>query len=440
MLEPLFVEYLKGLSADDRNRIGTREILWEPGCIADTTALVMRYYGAGAEVFVLSDRNTEVAAGTIVKDALRTFTLRELILGEVVHPDRETVGRVATAVERANPDLVIVVGSGVLSDIGKRVALECEVPNWVVATAPSVDAYSAPRSALHFDNYHQSVPAWASEVVVCDPDVVANAPRRLIAAGIGDLFAKFTAYLDWQVANFVTGESIDFESASIALKSGRRGLEGGVAFAKNPIESSMQMMDGAITSGLAMQLVGNSRPAAGLEHTVAHFWQQSGAVENADLNLHGVLTGVATRQVAALYRTVYRTLATVDVLPEGVALRRPESLPEDMEPFAKKIDQESAARDFSQEGREARRAAFIEHREEIANLADAVLGEIDRHLPRLPSEIAVDAIRLDPHRLRQSFRYAPLLRNRYGGLDLAWDTGIIEHVIAEHPDVFGVGL
>ena len=38
-------------------------------------------------------------------------------------------------------------------------------------------------------------------------------------------------------------------------------------------EGYEQLMYGLILSGLAMQMVGNSRPASGSEHHFSHFWE-----------------------------------------------------------------------------------------------------------------------------------------------------------------------
>ena len=67
------------------------------------------------------------------------------------------------------------------------------------------------------------------------------------------------------------------------------------------------LMKGLILSGLAMQMIGNSRPASGAEHHISHFIEMSPKGLNISSSaLHGEKVGVATILVAKEYKRLLR--------------------------------------------------------------------------------------------------------------------------------------
>ena len=206
--------------------------------------------------------------------------------------------------EERLPELLVSVGGGVISDLVKRVSLLLDLPNWCVATAPSVDAYSSGTSAMNVNGFHGSVPARASEVIVCDLEVMEKAPREMHLAGLGDLLAKFLAFLDWNLSRIVTGENYCRLMSDLALESARSASRPRAAWA-DPAEAARTLTDAALSSGFAMQALGGSRSAATAEHTMAHFWESAHSVGNERWDLHGILDRRGEPDHADAYRALY---------------------------------------------------------------------------------------------------------------------------------------
>ncbi|MGM0446398.1 MAG: sn-glycerol-1-phosphate dehydrogenase, partial [Bacillota bacterium] len=61
------------------------------------------------------------------------------------------------------------------------------------------------------------------------------------------------------------------------------------------------LVKGLINSGLAMQMVGSSRPASGSEHHFSHFIEMFGDDYNLDMPLHGAKVGMATLFTTSFY-------------------------------------------------------------------------------------------------------------------------------------------
>ena len=51
-----------------------------------------------------------------------------------------------------------------------------------------------------------TTPGIAPIAVIADTDIFADAPKQLIASGVGDILGKYTALSDWRIAHLVTGE------------------------------------------------------------------------------------------------------------------------------------------------------------------------------------------------------------------------------------------
>lgn len=80
---------------------------------------------------------------------------------------------------------------------------------------------------------------------------------------------------DWKITNILNGEYICDKICRMeyqALDNLKKSLPGLISGEINAYE---ELMYGLLLSGLAMQMTGNSRPASGAEHHMAHFWEMA---------------------------------------------------------------------------------------------------------------------------------------------------------------------
>ncbi len=103
-------------------------------------------------------------------------------------------------------DIVVAVGSGVMNDIGKIVANVTSNPYVIVGTAPSMDGYASGTSSMAMDGLKVSLPSACANVIIGDIDILKEAPKRLLQAGLGDMLAKYVSICEWRIANLITGE------------------------------------------------------------------------------------------------------------------------------------------------------------------------------------------------------------------------------------------
>jgi len=422
------------------HRIAAGDVLVAGDAIESAAELLRRRHGPSPTVWVLSDENTEAAAGARWKAACGRTNVRSRVLPAVPRPipSLELAEALAAEVMGSPPDLLVAVGGGVVSDLVKRVSLRAGVPNWCIATAPSVDAFSSDTAALRVAGYHQSVAARASEVIVCDLEVLGRAPRVLVLAGLGDLLAKLLANLDWKLAWLLTGEPLCVTVADLALEAAREAIAAARALDTDPGAAAGALIEAGLVSGFAMQAMGSSRPAASAEHTIAHFWEAASAARSEGPDLHGILVGAACALILPGYLELYRRLTEVEPEVEerlaACAAERPweETLEEGMRPLRGTIAQAMRGRRCDAAVLARHLAAFVRERERIVALAAPLLVELSAAIRLLeglgfPS---LGALRIPEAQRLLPVRNVRLLRHRYTSFDLAYELGMEREIVA----------
>ena len=200
-------------------------------------------------------------------------------------------------------DLILAVGAGTIHDISRYIAHNYKVPFISVPTAASGDGFVTTVAAMTLDGVKKTVPSVAPICVYADTDIFSKAPQRLTAAGISDLMAKYNCHADWKIANMVTGENFCRETVKLeekALKTVKSSIQD---ITEGEEDECEQLMYALILSGLAMQMIGNSRPASCAEHQVTHLWDME--VINGPLDaLHGEKVSVAALLVLEEYKRI----------------------------------------------------------------------------------------------------------------------------------------
>ncbi len=225
---------------------------------------------------VVCDRNTAKYNG---------FGLATVTLPADSHADEKAVA-VLDGGLHSGCDMLVALGAGTIHDVTRYVAHKRGVPFISMPTAASVDGFVSTVAAMTWNGLKQTFPAVSPVYVLADSNILCDAPFRLTASGVSDLFGKYTAIADWRIANIVTGEYIcericemEMEAVTI-VKDSLAGLK------KSDKQAVEQLMYALLLSGLAMQMVGNSRPASGSEHHLSHLWEMEIINGHVDA-LHG---------------------------------------------------------------------------------------------------------------------------------------------------------
>ena len=271
-------------------------------------------------VYMVADKNTYRVAGERVEKILREHGMLHacLVLDfDVVLPNAETIGQILLHANDVGaksdifaysplPDLILAVGSGTINDSCRLTSYRLQLPYAVVATAPSMDGYFSAGSPILHDGTKSTVQATTPQYLIADLDVLKEAPYDMMLAGIGDMFGKYTGMLDWELARDFTGEYFCEKICSDVIEATDKCLENGYRLAERDAECVKNVMEGFLVTGLGMAFTGNSRPASGSEHIVAHSWELFDVERGLPPHLHGLEVCEATRLIAIMYQMLYK--------------------------------------------------------------------------------------------------------------------------------------
>ena len=289
-------------SCGKEHRMETELAVIESGCLKKLSYYLEEYKMQGYTVAVY-DKNTYEA--TSDRHPAVDF---EIILDPTdLHANEHGV----ELLEQKLPDkaeVLIAIGSGTIHDITRYCAYTKKAEFVSCPTAASVDGFCSSVAAMTWNGCKKTLTAVAPRIVVADTDIFMNAPMRLTRSGFGDMIGKYVALTDWKIANLLSGEFYCERIAKIMLEATESVSESVDGIMEGEAPAYEKLMSGLLLSGLAMQMMGNSRPASGAEHHVSHFIEMSPPRYsfNSDA-LHGEKVGVGT----LLAMKEYKRLASI---------------------------------------------------------------------------------------------------------------------------------
>lgn len=391
-----------------------------------------------APAVVIADPNTFAAAGEAVVAAFRRagHPCGEpfLFTDPQLYAEYRYVEELISFL-RDHEAIPVAVGSGTINDLVKRAAHVTGRQYLAVATAASVDGYTAYGASITHAGSKQTFDCPAPQAIVADLDVLAAAPPLLSAAGYADLQAKVTAGADWLLADALGVEAVEPVAWDLAQGRLREALANPEGVRNGDREAISALTEGLMLGGFAMQWSRTSRPASGAEHQFSHLWDMQHHTHAGQTPSHGFKVGIATLAVARLYEALLeQPLEALDV--ERCAAAWPDWETVDAELQA--LFPEPALLAKAREETAAKHVPPGELRDQLHRLRAVwpalrqrlrtqlvPSAELARRLeavgaPSLPEQIGISA-----DRLRASFRQAYYLRRRFTVLDLAAGTGYL---------------
>lgn len=399
---------------------------------------------------IIADANTLAAAGGQVR---RDLGAAGLLAGEPlvldgkpkVSPRVEHALRIAEAL-RATDAAPIAVGSGVINDLTKYAAALAERPYVCVATAASMDGYSASGAALLDRGFKRTFACAPPVAVIADLDVIARAPAAMAAWGYGDLAGKTAAGGDWLLAEAAGEEPID--GAVWEMVQG--GLSGWLAapdrVAAGEPEALRGLVNGLVMSGLAMQDYGTSRPASGSDHQFAHLWEMEGLTSGGVPVSHGACVGLGCIASLALFEWLCRCdLSRIDA--DALARQQPDWPSVEREVKHAFADAGVAANALEEMRAKrhppeqiASRLRRIRERWPVlsARLRSTLpsAAQMQDRMARLGAGAVPEAIGLTRDDLARDYARARLIRRRYTIFDVLADLNCLDSAVA---DLFRTG-
>ena len=293
------------------HRVGVREaLLSDDAC--ERLPAVTAALGLPRGAVVIADTRTRAAAGAAVAEAFRR---RDGSVTEIVLPDPPGGGgpvcddHTRRTLDRAVPaeGLLVAVGSGVVNDLVKWMAVDTGRPYVVVPTAASMNGYTSANIAPTLKGVKSLLEGREPVAVVTSTAILRSAPAALTAAGLGDVMAKPVSSADWRLNHLVFDEFYCPFCADLIREIEPIYVQAPEAIALGRPEGLEALYEAILLTGFSMTMAGTSSPASGGEHLISHTLDMMASRDGLHHDLHGRQVGLGTLFCAALYQEVFRT-------------------------------------------------------------------------------------------------------------------------------------
>ena len=285
----------------------TRAAVIEPGCLFEFEKY-MAQFGVTGKRCALYGENSYAATADRHPRAEQKIVLDPTGL----HANEISTAEVLQKLE-SDVEVIIAVGSGTIHDIARFCAHERGIRFVSCPTGASVDGFCSTVAAMTWYGFKKTLPAVAPEIVLADIDIIKNAPMALVRSGVGDIMAKYTALAEWRIANLLTGEHFCAEIHDIMKSAADTVMDSVPGIVRGEDKAYVDVTYALIMSGIAMQMMGNSRPASGAEHHISHMIEmEPAAFKVAFPAMHGEKTGVGSLIAVREYK---RLAGISDIAP-----------------------------------------------------------------------------------------------------------------------------
>ncbi len=390
-------------SCGKNHNMTTETCIVEAGCLSKIDEYIKNCGLSGYGVAIY-DENTYRAT-----EGLHPSVSKEIILSpNGLHADNHGVA-LAMAELPEKCDYLIAVGSGTVHDITRYIAYNKGLPFVSCPTAASVDGFCSSVAAMTWDGFKKTFTAVAPKIVVADLDIISKAPAFLTNSGFGDMIGKFIALADWKIAHELTGEYFCPVIHDMTKDATQAVLDCAQDIKNRDICAFEKLMYGLLMSGLAMQLLGNSRCASGAEHHISHLieMQPDGLGAESDA-LHGEKVGVGTLIASSEYHKIKNNPSILS----GEYIPASKKYIADM--FGGKLKDSIIKENESDCASGITEKDIARHFEAIYGIISSVptYGELIKIYKLLGAKDSLDSIGISEEKLPTLLEYSPLVRNR----------------------------
>ena len=401
----------------------------------------------GASAVIVADKTTYEIAGRQVQRLLEEAGIAQdtpCVFGQDVYASWEWVEKLDAVLSRTNA-VPVAVGSGTINDLTKLSSHRNGRPYMCVATAASMDGYTAFGASITFQGAKQTFSCPAPAAIIADTGIIAAAPAIMTSSGYADLFAKIPAGADWILSDALGVEPIDGFAFSLVQDNLKSALSDTEGIRTGSVSAIEHLTEGLIFGGFAMQAHKSSRPASGADHQFSHLWDmEHHKTEDGTAPSHGFKVSIGLLASTALYEELLNhDMANLDIEACVAAWHSREDMERTAAEMFRGTDfptigvTEYGAKYVSRDelrgqltllrnGWEGIRDALREHLTPFAKAAE-MLRSVGA--PVLPEQIGIAR-----ERLLGSKRRAMYIRRRFTVLDIADRCGMldqwVDHIFA----------
>jgi glycerol-1-phosphate dehydrogenase [NAD(P)+] len=387
--------------------------------------------------WLLYDRAIEEIIQACVIGPLKMTGLPVHLLGlgepDVLLDSEETLMNAAAAAIDPQADILVGIGSGVISDLTKGIATRLGKPFILFGTAPSMNSYTSITATITVNDIKLSKWFNPANAVMLDVNILSQAPKKMIHAGVGDLVARAVCNADWKLASLLKQLYFCPLPYQMTATNELRYLEAAEGIGKSEPGAIHRLSEAILISGYSMTVLdGETSPSSGGEHILSHFWDFLYHLRGLPKNLHGSQVGVGTLIMLTMYEYI-RKLDPATLDPQKLLSQRPS--------LAKiEADNQAHFGDKAESFNEVARSKFLPDDKylELVGFVKAnwekIWAEVDPYLAtfdyihdamvKAGCPVTLEAIHRTPAEGVEALLFGSRYRTRYTLLDLAWELGV----------------
>lgn len=224
-----------------------------------------------------------------------------------VHTDMPHVQMVQESLSAGSAALSI--GSGVVTDIAKHGSFLAQqqtgghIPYVALQTANSVSAYTSNMAPTFVNGVKRTLDSRYPDALICDLEILRDAPMEMTGAGVGDMLAVFVSFPDWYLAHRLGMDDTYSELAkNLCGPIDQLFLEHADGICAGNLESVSMLAKIISLGGLAMSLTHATTPMSGFEHVMGHTLDFQAEIQHAPVTMHGSQIGLASIAGAEMYQ------------------------------------------------------------------------------------------------------------------------------------------
>lgn len=330
-------------------------------------------------------------------------------------------------------DILIGIGSGVISDLTKWIATKRSLPFMLVGSAASMNAYTSITATMTEEKVKTSRWLDPASAVLLDTDLLASAPQEMTCAGIGDLLARNISNADWKLSEKIRGTYFCPVAYHMMARYQDRFLADLDPLSENHTRVMASLGDAVLVSGYSMTVLdGETSPSSGSEHILSHFFDFQHEVFDFPRNLHGTQVGIGTLIMSAAFDLLKAMNPSAFDLDE-IERRR-------LSTAAVKLDHR---RVFGENGKKfdrvvaEKRVPDVQYRQYVSAILNAwqdIWADVEPYLmpaskirkvmESTGAETKLSGINRTAESAVQALLYGSHYRPRYTILDLMWELGL----------------
>lgn len=245
------------------HEISIAKILIKKDAIEEISEIAKELFN-GKKCLLVEDENTKRIAGDKIEKILKenNYIVDYVLINK---SSMENIKNVANLLRKY--DFSIAIGGGTPIDVAKMATYINNLEFISFPTAPSHDGIASPIVSLIEENKKKSLFTHTPIAVIVDEGIISNAPKRMIASGVGDILSKIVSLKDWELGRDEKNEYYCNKAAELVHSA----IEDTIEFIENNGKNIKSFIEALINAGVSMLIANSSRPCSGSEHLFSHY-------------------------------------------------------------------------------------------------------------------------------------------------------------------------